>query len=335
MPAVGTNAGKSVPAISWVNHLRSGKPKPAFAIGLWLGIAVVRPWYGIRRAARWDQASRRQRFTIVLSGLCALALVAGVAVAAAGVGRQGTPVSALDAPQTASVNRAQTAAWITQQVSPGTVVSCDPAMCRQVRGSGFPAAQLKALPAAATLPLSSGLIVATAAIRSQFGTSLAADAPLVIARFGSGATEVDVRVVAPDGAGVFSSQLAAEHISLMSAGQQLLRDPNIATSAAARPALLAGHADPRLLANLSVLAAQMPIRLVAFDQLSPGADSSVPLRGAEIGAASPGGLSVILSFLHAQQGVYRPGVITEARDASGPTLITVWFGAPGPVGTGS
>ncbi len=303
----------------------AGKPAPAFAVSLWFGILVVRPWYAVRRAVGWHQATRRQRFTVVLGGLCALSVVAGAAVAAAGVGQPGPPVPGLDPPQLVAANQAQTAAWIAQQVSPGTVVSCDPAMCNQLREKGFPAAQLTVLPPAPAGPPLSGLVVATATVRDQFGTRLTRSAPLVIARFGSGTAAVDVREVAAGGA-----QLASEHAALVSAGQQLLRDRNIQASPAVRPALLAGRVDPRLLANLSVLAAQMPIRLVAFDDLSPGADASVPLRGAEIGAVSPGASPVILSFLRAQQGAYAPSVATTTRSA----LITVWFQAPGLAGTG-
>jgi hypothetical protein len=306
----------------------AGKTAPAFAVGLWFGILVVRPWYAIRRAIGWSQASRRQRFTVVLGGLCALSVVAGAAVAAAGVGQPGPPVPGLDPPQMVAANQAQTASWIAQQVSPGTVVSCDPEMCGQVREKGFPAARVTALPSAPGSPLPSGLVVATATIRDQFGARLAADAPMVIARFGSGAAAIDVREVA-------LPELASAHAALVSAGQQLLRDRNIQAAPAARPALLAGRVDPRLLANLSVLAASMPIRLVAFDDLSPGADSAVPLRGAEIGAATPGALPDILSFLRAQQGAYAPSVATSAREKSGADLITVWFQAPGPIGTGS
>ena len=307
----------------------AGKPAPAFAVSLWFGILVVRPWYGIRRAVGWHQANRRQRLTAVLGGLCALSVVIGAAVAAAGVGNPGPPVPGLDPPQMVAANQAQTAAWIAQQVSPGTVVSCDPTMCNQLREKGFPAAQLTVLPSAQAGPLPSGLVVATATVRDQFGTRLTRSAPLTIARFGSGSAAVDVRDVAAGGA-----QLASEHAALVSAGQVLLRDRNIQAAPAARPALRAGRVDPRLLANLSVLAASMPIRLVAFDDLSPRADSAVPLRGAEIGAASPGALPVILSFLRAQQGAYAPSVATSAHDTSGTDLITVWFQAPGPISAG-
>jgi hypothetical protein len=307
----------------------AGKPAPAFAVSLWFGILVVRPWYAIRRALGWRQATRRQRFTVALGGLCALSLVAGAAVAAAGVGNPGPPVPGLDPPQMVAANQAQTAAWIAQQVSPGTVVFCDPTMCNQLRAKGFPAAQLTVLPPASAGPLLSGLVVATATVRDQFGTRLTRAAPLVIARFGSGAAAVDVREVAAGGA-----QVATEHADLVSAGQQLVRDSNIQAAPPARPALLAGRVDPRLLANLSVLAARIPIRLVAFDDLSPGADSAVPLRGAEIEAVSPAASPVILSFLRAQRGAYAPSVTTAARDTSGPAVITVWFQAPGLIGTG-
>jgi hypothetical protein len=114
----------------------------------------------------------------------------------------------------------------------------------------------------------------------------------------------------------------------------LVRDRNIQAAPAARATLLAGRVDPRLLANLSVLAARIPIRLVAFDDLSPGADPAVALRGAEIEAVSPAASPVILSFLRAQQGAYAPSVTTSARDTSGPAVITVWFQAPGLIGAG-
>ena len=97
------------------------------------------------------------------------------------------------------------------------------------------------------------------------------------------------------------------------------------------------HSEPEELEYLrSVIATYewFPIRLVAFDELSPGADPAVPLRGAEIEAVSPAASPVILSFLRAQQGAYAPSVTTSARDTSGPAVITVWFQAPGLIGAG-
>ena len=70
---------------------------------------------------------------------------------------------------------------------------------------------------------------------------------MVLASFGSGAARVDIRVVAPDGAAAFKAQLASEHLHLVSAGMQLLRNKNIEASPAVRAPLLAGQVDPRLL----------------------------------------------------------------------------------------
>jgi hypothetical protein len=313
--------------------IRALRPPPALRnLGLLVAVPMVRLWFAIRHAVGWGQASRKQRFTITLGALCALSIVTGGALAAAGVGTPGP----FAPPQTGATNRALAAAWIVQQVSPGETVSCDPAMCQQLRANGFPAARAKTLPPAVRSPLGTGLVVSTPALRDQFGTSLAAAvAPLVIAGFGSGSGRVEVRVTAPDGAAAFKSQLAAEHAFLVSAGAQLLRDQNIQAAPAARAVLLAGGADSRLLATLSVLAAGMPVQLMAFDDPPPEATAAVPLRGAEIGTSSTAGVSAVLAFLHAQQGAYRPAAVAVARGASGQSLVTVRFDAPGLMDAGA
>ena len=152
---------------------------------------------------------------------------------------------------------------------------------------------------------------------------------MVLASFGSGAARVDIRVVAPDGAAAFKAQLASEHLHLVSAGMQLLRNKNIEASPAVRAPLLAGQVDPRLLVTLSALASATPVRLVTFDDSSPGASTVVALRGAEIDAASTAGLSAMLAFLHAQQAPYLPAAVAVARSASGQSLVTVRYDAPG------
>ena len=307
-------------------------PSAARHLQLALAVLVVRPLFGLRRAVGWTQANRRQRWTISLGALCALSIVIGGALAAAGIGKAGP----FAPPPPGSANRAQAAAWIAQQVSPGVTVSCDPVMCRQLRENSIPATQLRTLPPSAGNPLGSGLVVSTSALRHQFGTSLAsAFAPLVIAGFGSGADRVEVRMTAPDGAAAFTAQLTAEHAFLVSAGAQLLRDQNIQVAPAARAVLLAGGADSRLLATLSVLAAGMPVRLMAFDAPQPGASPAVPRREAEISASSPAGTSAVLAFLRAQQGAYRPASVSVARTAGGRSLVTMRFDAPGLMDAGA
>jgi hypothetical protein len=297
----------------------------------WLVVVAlaVRLWFGLSRVTGWRHADRRRRLMVVLSALAAMSFGTGVTLAFSGTA-PGDATQSTTPRQAATAYRAQAAAWIARQVGPDVSVSCDPAMCGEVQRDGFPAAKLTTLPPTADGPLGSGVVVATPAIRNQFGARLAtAYAPLVLASFGSGAERVDIRVVAPDGAAAFESQLAVEHMRLIAAGVQLLRNMNIEASPAVRAPLLAGQVDPRLLVTLSALASEMPLRLVTFDDSSPGASTAVQLRGAEIGAASTAGLSAVLAFLQAQQAPYLPAVAAIAPGASGQSVVTVQYDAPG------
>ncbi len=287
---------------------------------------AVRGVRALGRLARRRPAARRPRLTVVLAALCATAFGAGVTMAAlAAVGTGGSP----GVGTAATASRAQAAVWIAQQVDPDVTVACDPAMYGQLRSRGFPAARLTALTATGGNPLGSALVVATPVLRQQFGTRLASvDAPLVIASFGAGDAQVEVRAVAPDGPAAFRSGLAANHAALVSAGGQLLRNRNIQASPAARAALQAGQADSRLLVTLSVLAAQMPVQLEALGGRPPGASSGIPLRSAEIGAATPSARSAVLVFLRAQLAPYRPAAATLTFGPGGQPVVTVRFDVP-------
>lgn len=305
---------------------------------------AVRLAFGMRRGARWLRAARwsraglRRRLIVAVGVLAVLSFGTGVTLAVAGTSPPGPIASGPDgAPPgtTPAGNRAAAAAWIAGQLDSGITVSCDPQMCAQVRKAGLPAARLMIVAPSARAPLGAGVIVATPAIRDQLGARLATvDAPLVIASFGSGAGRVDVRAVAPDGPAALQASLAAGHARLTAAGAQLLANKNIQASPAARAALLAGRVDPRLLVTLSALAADIPLRLVAFDDSSPGASQAIPLPGAEIGARSLAALSTALTFLHAQQSPYRPASAAITRSTSGQPLVDVRFDAQGVAGLG-
>jgi hypothetical protein len=289
---------------------------------------------GEEKRGRSYRLYSRRRLMVVLTALGAMSFGAGLTLAVTGTGQPGDAVIGAP-PQPATANRALAAAWIAQQVGSDVNVSCDPQMCGEVSEQGFPAARLTALPPRTDGPLGAGVVVATPTLQDQFGARLATVyAPLVLASFGSGAEQVDIRVVAPDGAAALRAQLAAEHTHLVAAGTQLLRNSNIAASPAARAPLLAGQVDPRLLVMLSALASQGPVRLVTFDDSSPGTSTVVQLRGAEIGAASTAGLSAVLGFLRAQQAPYLPASAAIARAVSGQSVVTVRYDAPGPMDLG-
>jgi hypothetical protein len=236
--------------------------------------------------------------------------------------------------QVAAANRGQAAAWIAQQILPSVLIGCDPLMCQALEAAKVSASRLSVVQPSAPDPLGVEVIVATPALRSQFGPRLASVyAPLLLASFGSGAQRIDVRYLAPGGTVAFEASLAPAKHARVEAGRQLLSNKNVRASAQARTALLAGNVDPRLLVTLSLLAHEMPVQLVLFDDQSPGASSEVPLRGAQIGAAASTGLSAMLAFL-AQQTTYQPSQYHEARIASG-QVVSVQYDAPGPLGLNS
>lgn len=306
----------------------------------WATVAAntVRLW---RQRHRRQDRRRRQRGVLVLSAVAAMGLGALVTLAFTHQGEQAQKASSArpteQAPSTpsalqiASANRDQAAAWIAQQVLPSVLIGCDPLMCQALEAANVSASRLSVVQPSAPDPLGVEVIVATPALQSQFGPRLATVyAPLVLASFGSGVQRIDIRYLSPGGTAAFDASLAAAKRSRIQAGQQLLSNKHVQASAQARGALLAGDVDPRLLITLGLLAHEIPVRLVLFDDPSPGASSAVPLRGAEIGASASAGLSAITAFL-AQQTTYQPSQYHEVRIA-GAQVVTVQYDAPGPLG---
>ena len=128
----------------------------------------------------------------------------------------------------ATVARDRAAAWVAGQVSAGAILACDPAMCAALAQHGIAAGNLLVLRSGAADPLGSDLVLATASVRGIFGARLASVyAPELLARFGTGAVRVDVRIVAPEGAAAYQAALAADVKAREAAGAQLLRDSRI------------------------------------------------------------------------------------------------------------
>ena len=308
----------------------------------WATVAVntLRLWRERHTRGR-RPSSRRQRAILVISAAAAMALGALVTLAFTHSGDQAQKTSSAQtgyqspatpsALQIAAANRGQTATWVAQQILPSVLIGCDPLMCQALEAADVSASRLSVIQPSAPDPLGVEVIVATPALRSQFGQRLATVyAPQLLASFGSGAQQIDVRYLAPGGTAAFQASVAAAKRARIQAGQQLLSNKNVQASAQARGALLAGNVDPRLLITLGLLAHEIPVRLVIFDDPSPGASSDVPLRGAEIGAEGSAGLTAMLSFL-AQQTTYQPSQYRQARVASD-QVVTMQYDAPGPLG---
>jgi hypothetical protein len=312
-------------------------PEPSWASVL---ATTVRLWLVRRGPSRAQPGHRSASRKLGLVALVVVVFAAGAltvalvrhspgAATSTGPGRAG--------PATASVARGDAAGWIVGQVSPGAIVACDPVMCSALQARGFPAGSLLALGPSAGDPLGSAVVVATAAVRDQFGRRLTSVyAPVVLASFGSGSALVQVLVTAPDGAAAYRVAQQADLRARRAAGRQLVDNPRIACPAQVRSELLAGDVDARLLITLAALAAEHPVSILSFGDRGPGASSGVPLRAAEVaGPAGPDGASYLsssLAFLRAQHAPFLASTISTARLASGKTVLRVGFAAPSPLG---
>lgn len=213
---------------------------------------------------------------------------------------------------TASATTSQeAAAWVTGQVSPGTTVSCDQAMCATLEAHGYPASNVRTL-ASSTALKRSGLVVVTPAARQLFGSSLVtAWAPAALVVFGSGSSAVSVRIVAPNGASTYQQEARTDQAQRATFGTALSKAPNTTVAGAAAQDLRTGRVDGRLMQAIADAAAGQPVDVVGFGNVGPGAEASVPLRYAD------------LAVSHATGGMPVPAYVQAVRasmtDAPGPT----------------
>ena len=281
----------------------------------------------------------RRWFAPAASAALVIAVIAGsVAVSRLVLGGEapGGPGAAAPVnPSAATWNKA--AAWVAAQVSRSAVVACDPAMCQALKAHGLRAGHLDVLRPGAANPLRSQVIVATTAVRQEFGRRLSSVyAPAVIASFGSGAARTDVRVIAPKGPAAYRSALSTDLLARKASGAQLLQNRRILFSATARKQIAAGRADPRLLIVIAAMAAQQQLSLIAFSDSGPGAGANSPLRAAEL--AGPAGTDrstfarPMIALLQAQTNPYLPARAEVTRLRSGQTALYIAFSAPSPLG---
>ena len=242
------------------------------------------------RPPRADRRNTTRRRRLRLIGVIAVALAAAVgslvALAIRPAGSKGGTTTAALSPallrQEAAL-RVEAATWVAQQVSPGVIVSCDPAMCAALTDDAFPKRGLLVLSPTSPPPLTSAVIVATPAVRDMFGSSLStAMAPGVLASFGSGPAEITVRVVAPRGVAAYRAALRADQAARKTNGSALLNVPQITVSAIAHRQLAGGQVDSRLLLAVASLATNEPIDIVQFGNVGPGAGPEIPLRFADL-----------------------------------------------------
>jgi hypothetical protein len=286
---------------------------------------VDQPW---RPLGQRKPPTRRRSRTIVLAvGVAALLAAGPLALA---LSHHGGPK--LDA---AEKTRNEAAAWVAHQVSDNDVVSCDVTMCLALKAHGVPVGHLLVLGGTHRDIMGSQVVVSTATVRDLFGSRLgSAYAPAVLASFGSGKTQIDVRVVAPDGAGAaYMSALRTDVQQRKSLGGVLAADrPRITLTPTARRQMDAGEVDAQLLIVIGYLATYNPVDVLAFGDSGPSASPGIPLRSATL--AENGGAGVVRSMtatLRAQSASYRAAYVGTSLRAGQPVMV-IEFDAPGPLG---
>jgi len=320
---------------------RARRPEPSWPSVI---ATTLRLWFA-RHPLFGGKSPRGRRTAVVIALVAIVAIGAGVtgviigrtagssssSSASRGSGSGSAAGAAVDA---SAATRGEAASWLAGQVAASAIIACDPAMCAALHADGLPATRLLVLGTATVDPLGSDVVVATLAVRNEFGTRLqSVYAPVVIASFGTGAGRIDIRAIVPDGTAAYQAALAADRRSRVSAGSQLLRNPRIIVAGNARNALSAGDVDPRLLLMLAALADQQRLRVTAFGDPSPGAGPAVPLRSVQItalgsGAKAAASLRSMLSFIDAQRQPFQP-----LRAAlAGSSALTVEYAAPSPLG---
>jgi hypothetical protein len=316
---------------------------PAQAEPSWAAVLATTARLWVQRRAHGPDAhgpdahGRRKRLPILIAVVLVVAAISALAFV---LGRHGRKDQASAQPSAAvaaaTAVRDQSAAWVARQVDRDAIIACDPVMCAALHSRGFPAASLVLIMPSSPYPLGAELVVATAAVREQFGARLATVyAPLVIASFGTGQASIEIRLIPAQGAAGFRSRLAAEERAARNQGALILGNRRIKVSPEASAALAAGHVDERILATLATLAQEHPVHVIAFGDANPGAGPGIPLRSVDLaGTDRAARLSPavyqhwLLGFLHAQRTEYLATSITAGRGAGGRAVVNVEFAAP-------
>jgi hypothetical protein len=328
----------SAPPRTIAHALPAANPTPAWGTVL---ASTIRLW--VRRRF-WPTTTR---WRMISALILAAALFCGGALTVTltrgttggkGAANGGQPPSNA-AIAAAAAARTEAAAWMARQVAPSAIVACDLQMCAVLQSKGIPAGRLLLLRAGNTGPLSSDVIVSTAAVRQEFGSRLASVyAPVALATFGLGTAQVAVRVVAPEGSAAYLRSLHADATARRAAGALLLRNPHLRVSPACRRELAAGQVDARLLSAIGTLATLYHVDVTGFGAPAAGASPGVPLRSADISPApahrghDSATLNSVTRFLLAQQAPFRPADVTIVRLTSGQAVLRVEFTAPSPLG---
>jgi hypothetical protein len=182
-------------------------------------------------------------------------------------------------------------------------------------------------------------VVATAAIRAQYGARLASVyAPAIVATFGSGNARIDIRLVFPGGTAKYRTVQRPALRARRAADAQLLANSHVTLSAAARAQLLSGEIDPRLTLLIAAMADAHPVHIVDFVDQSPGGGPASLLRSVDFATADAAShlrrgvyLGWMRGFADVQRAEYRPAWVEQVTLPTGQAVLRIGYGAPSPL----
>ena len=344
LPAPATSAqsrppAASLPAPSGYGRTADPGPHPRNSRGARPPLPAALP-----AGKRLERSGRPYRIAGVILAIVALVVAGLIALVLSG-GKSSGHHTGLGPPSSGAgaLVRKRVAAWVAGQVSRATVVACDPVMCQALMARGVAESRLDRL-GPQTSPLHSQIIVATAAVRAQFGNALrSVYAPAVLASFGAGADRIDIRATAQHGAAAYRTRLGSDLANRKASGAQLLHSGRIAAPVLARHELAEGEVDGRLLVTIAQMAAAHPMFIVDFGSPAPGAAPGIPLRQADLAedaharhraghAISAWYVRAMLAFLRAQHGPFRPARVQSVHLPDGAAVLRIEFTAPSPLG---
>jgi hypothetical protein len=232
-------------------------------------------------------------------------------------------VTSTVAATTGPTPEAAAATWLAGNVTSGTLIGCDPAMCAVLSHQGLPQAELSPLRPGSDLTADS-LIVATPRARVLLGSAIEAAAPELTASFGTGSGQVRVWEVTPGGGAAYPGLVSADVASRREGGNLILGNASIKSSGNNWVVLCSGHVDSRILLALGEISHSEPLTIVSFGNANPGAASEVPLRSVLIDIANP---AVVAAYLRVQDPVMQPLAVRMGHGS-----LWIEFGAPSPLG---
>jgi len=232
--------------------------------------------------------------------------------------------------------RDATAGWVASQVAASSTVACDPVMCRVLQTHGIAAHRVRVLWPGSESLAGSSVVIATPAVARHFGARLAAVyAPGVIARFGSGAQQISVRAVAPDGAAAYRADAAKDLAARKAAGAELVVPAAGQISATERSELEAGQVDSRVIVVVAEIE-KHPVQVIGFGDADPGVTRSIaPFRSVDLAVTSSARKRAMLAAVNAEasgDSQYRPSRVSTPRLPNGHLVLRIEFAAPSPLG---